>query len=270
MFVNWFGSTGIVIRLALALWPLRRHRRRDAIACRDVESAVAFLRAGAPMGLFDDLAGLTWPAAKWALGLDRLGPRDPNEPEIYIVADYGADTEREIATKARRLAEIAPVEPIPVDDMVALAPDLRGLAELPARFGFLLDHEGGGLTWVGTYGPMDQLEGGARGGIALMERHGHPPLAVCRPMNGGHFAVLRFIERFDRRSPEATANVRALNVALGRMLMDKGYVPYKCPATLYDDVFARLDPGFVDLMRRLKRAVDPNGILNPDRWRLGL
>ena len=39
--------------------------------------------------------------------------------------------------------------------------------------------------------------------------------------------------------------------------------------TLYDEVFKRLDPGFVALMAKLKDAVDPNGILNPDRWRLG-
>jgi FAD/FMN-containing dehydrogenase len=102
-----------------------------------------------------------------------------------------------------------------------------------------------------------------------MEEHGHPPLVVTRPMRAGHFAILRFIERFDRRSEEETGRVRELNVALGRTLMDLGYVPYKCPEVLYDEVFERLDPGFRELMTRLKRAVDPKGILNPDRWRLG-
>jgi FAD/FMN-containing dehydrogenase len=49
--------------------------------------------------------------------------------------------------------------------------------------------------------------------------------------------------------------------------MDLGYVPYKIPETLRDEVLERLDPGFRELMGRLRRAVDPQGILNPDRWR---
>jgi FAD/FMN-containing dehydrogenase len=263
MFVNWFGTTGVVVRLGLTLWP-DRPRRRDVIACRTVAEGVALLRRAGRAGHFHDLAGIGWPAAKWALGLERLGPRDPAEPELYVIAEYETAPQAQQALRA-----MAPTRPVPVTDLVKLAPDLALFAELPARFGFLLDHEGGGLTWVGTFGPMERLAEGAGRGMELMERHGHPPLVVMRPMKGGHFAVLRFIERFDRSSPVETDRVRQLNVALGRMLMDLGYVPYKCPAILYDEVFARLDPGFRDLMERLKRAVDPRGILNPDRWRPG-
>ena len=61
--------------------------------------------------------------------------------------------------------------------------------------------------------------------------------------------------------------VRELNIAVGTMLMDLGFVPYKCPGILYEEVFRRLDPGFVDLLGRLRRAVAPHAILNPDRWR---
>ncbi len=267
MFLNWFGSSGVVVRLGLMLLPLRPHRSREVIACPDVESGIRLMRAGARTGLFDDLAGLGWPAAKWALGLDRLGPRDPGEPELYVMADYGANDRRELQHKRKVLRSLAPAEPISVADLVALAPGLAPFAELPARFSFLLDHEGQGLSWVGTYGPLERLEEGARRGIALLEAHGRPPLVVMRPMKGGHYAVLRFIERFDRRDAAETEGVRGLNVALGRMLLDLGFVPYKCPAILYEEVFARMDPGFRELMSRLKRAVDPHGILNPDRWK---
>ena len=268
MFLNWYGGTGVVVRLALALWPQRSFRRREVIACRDVESGIGLMRAGARTGLFDDLGGLGWPAAKWAFGLDRLDARDPAEPELYVVADYGADTKGELRVKSKRLRELAPAPPIPVEQLIALAPDLAPFAELPARLGFLMDHEGQGLTWVGTFGPMERLEEGARAGMRIVEAAGRPPLVVVRPMKGGHYAVLRFIFRFDRRSDEETALVRALVLELGRALLDLGYVPYKCPETLYEEVARRLDPGFRDLMERLKGTVDPKGILNPDRWRL--
>ena len=56
-------------------------------------------------------------------------------------------------------------------------------------------------------------------------------------------------------------------LALGRMALDLGYVPYKCPDVLLDDVLARMDPGFRETMLRVKRALDPGNVLNPDRWR---
>lgn len=267
MFLNWFGSTGVVTRLAIALWPKRAFRERVILPFKRIEDGIALMRAGARTGLFDDLGGLSWPAAKWAFGLDRLGPRDPNEPELYVIADYGADTKAEMKAKEERLRELASgAPPIPVEELLALAPDLAPFAELPARLGFLLDHEGGGLTWIGTFGPMERLEEGARKGIAIVEGSGNPPLVVVRPMKGGHFAVLRFIFRFDKA--RETEGVRARMVELGRALMDMDYVPYKCPATLYPEVARRIDPGFRALMERLRKAMDPAGILNPDRWKL--
>ncbi|MCK6458993.1 MAG: FAD-binding oxidoreductase [Planctomycetes bacterium] len=267
MFLNWHGGTGVVTRLALALWPKRAFHEREILPFRDLESGIALMRAGARTGLFDDLGGLSWPAAKWAFGLDRLGPRDPREPELYVIADYGADTKAEMKVKEERLRELAPgAPPIPVAELLALAPDLAPFAELPTRLGFLMDHEGGGLTWIGTFGPMERLEEGARAGMRIVEGSGNPPLVVVRPMKGGHYAVLRFIFRFDKARD--TERVRALMVELGRALMDLGYVPYKCPASLYGEVARRIDPGFRALMEKLRKAIDPKGILNPDRWKL--
>lgn len=273
LFLNWFGATGVVVRLGLALWPKRAHRHRDVVACPSVEAAVRLLRAGGRTGLFDDLGGLSWPAAKWALGVERLGARDPAEPEVYVVADYAADDARDLALRARRLRALArdagAEAPVPVEDLLRLAPGLEAFSELPVRLGFLVDHAGGGLSWVGTYGPAEKLVEGAGTGMRVLEAAGHPPLLVTRPMKGGHFAVLRFIERFDRRDPAAVERVRATNVALARALLDLGFVPYKCPGVLLDEVLPRMDPGFRDLMLRVKRLMDPAGILNPERWRLG-
>jgi FAD/FMN-containing dehydrogenase len=267
LFVSWFGTTGIVVRGGFLLWPERACRRRDVVPCRDVEEGVRLMLRGAPTGLFDDLGGLGWPAGKWALGVDDLGPRDPEEPELYVVADYAADTPRELRRKRAALEEISPAPPVAVADLLRLSPELAPFAELPVRLSFLLDHEGGGLSWVGTYGPLHGLAEAARAGIRLLEERGLPPLVVTRPMKGGHYAILRFIERFDRRDEAETARIRDTNLALGRELMDRGYVPYKCPEGLVGELFERLDPGFRTAMERIRAAFDPEGILNPDRWR---
>ena len=38
-------------------------------------------------------------------------------------------------------------------------------------------------------------------------------------------------------------------------------------AALYEEVYARMDPGYREMMTRLRGTLDPNGILNPDRWK---
>jgi hypothetical protein len=149
---------------------------------------------------------------------------------------------------------------------VRLEPRLGRLAEFPTRLDFLLDHPDGGLTWVGTYGPMSRFEHARDRGIEIVERHGFPPTIVARPMKGGHFGVLRFIQIFRRADPADCERVRACNAELCDALLDEGFVMYKTPAWAVSRYRNRLDPGFLRLMAEVKRVLDPRGILNPGRW----
>jgi FAD/FMN-containing dehydrogenase len=45
-------------------------------------------------------------------------------------------------------------------------------------------------------------------------------------------------------------------------------VPYKVPAWAWEQMSGRMDPGYADLLRRVKGLLDPAGIMNPGR--LGL
>jgi glycolate oxidase len=153
-----------------------------------------------------------------------------------------------------------------VEDLVTLEPRFQKFATFPTRLDFLLDHPGGGLSWAGSYGPISRFGAGLDRGLAIMERHGFPPLAVTRAMHGGHFAVLRFIELFDRRDPAERARVAACNAELCDALLEEGYVLYKTPGWAIERYRARLDPGFARLVRGVRDLVDPGRILNPGRW----
>ncbi len=275
LFINWQGITGIVTRLAFTLWPRRAHRRRSVVLCDTPDGGFALMRLGARTGLFDDLGGLSWPTGKMLFGVGKPTIRDPDEPQFFILADYGGDTEEEIRLKEmvfRRCLTTARSQghrlenPLSIESLVRLNPRFQKFVHFPTRLDFLLDHPGGGITWVGTYGPMSRLEEGARRGISLLEKYGQPPIIVSRPMKQGHFGVLRFIQTFDRERPEEVEKMRALNVEVGTALLELGYVPYKCPASLLPLVLSQMDPGFRSLMQRVKDALDPDGILSPGRW----
>jgi len=160
-------------------------------------------------------------------------------------------------------------DPLDLPTLLRLEPRFERLADFPTRLDFLLDHPDGGLTWVGTYGPLSRFERATEQGIAVVERHGFPPIIVARPMKGGHFAVLRFIQVFRRSDPEDRARVHACNVELCDTLGDEGFVMYKTPGWTVAKYQSRLDTGYQRLLKETRALLDPDGILNPGRWELG-
>jgi glycolate oxidase len=277
LFLSWQGTTGIVTKLALQLWPEQPCRSRSFVLAHDRRAALRALRDLPRLGVLQDLGGVSWPAAKMLLGVHHPRERDPEEPEFFLYLDLAAATPALLRAKQdavddllRRLrrAGLRLGEPIDVASLVRLEPRLARFAEFPTRLDFLLDHPDGGLTWVGTYGPMSRLEAACERGVEIVERHGFPPTIVTRPMKGGHFGVLRLIQLFRRRDPADLERVRACNVELCDALLAEGFVMYKTPAWAVERYRDRLDPGFRRLLAEVRRVLDPAGIMNPGRWNL--
>lgn len=274
LFINFQGTTGIVTKLALQLWPKRRLRERVIVPAYEWAGAFEFSRRIARTGLFDECGGFSWPAAKMLFGVAVPAERDPAEPAIFFAVDVSADTHAELALKRAILADtIRGVRalgfhfdaPLDVNALIAASPGFSQFSDLPTRLTFLIDNPGGGLTWIGAYGPMSTMEEAARDGFCVMARHGFPPLLVTRPMKGGHYAVMRFVETFRRADPADVARIRALHAELVEVVLDAGYIPYKLPPSLVPAVMRRMDPGARDLLQRVKAAVDAQHILNPGK-----
>jgi glycolate oxidase len=277
LFVNFQGSTGIVTKMSVQLWPAPKLSRRLWVFSEDLRGSWALIRELARRDICRDVHGISWPAAKMLFGVDKPLVNDPGEPELFVGMDLGGADEEEVSWRereARKIVETHRARGLPIggvlaiDELIEVAPLLSRFAEFPMTLDFLLDHPGGGLTWVGTYGPTMQWEEGADRCAALMLERGFPPILVTRPMKGGHYGVLRMICLFDKDDAAEIEEVRRLQADLLEICVGLGFVPYKAPAWAMEQLRARTDPGFLDLMGRVKQAVDPNGILG--RGRLGL
>jgi FAD/FMN-containing dehydrogenase len=275
LFVSWQGATGIVSRLAVQLWPAPVERERSFVFAHDRAAVLAALSELPRLDVLDDLAALSWPTGKMLLGVDQPRERDPDEPEFFLYLDVGAVSERLLGAKRRELlrwlrdaraAGRRLDDPIDVPALVAVEPRLARFAEFPTRLDFLLDHPGGGLTWVGTYGPLSRFDAACAAGTAIVEAHGFPPTIVARPMKGGHYGVLRFVLLFRRDDEADVDRVRRCTTALCDELIRHGFVMYKTPGWAVARYAERLDPGFLRLTREVKQVLDPDGIMNPGRW----
>lgn len=275
LFVSWHGTTGIASKLAVELWPLQPFRERSFVLAYDRAATLRALRELPALDVLDDLGGLSWPVAKLLFGVTHPRERDPGEPEFFFYVDLSAATRALFDAKRDAVREfirglrrdgLRVEDPIDIPALVRLEPRLGKLAEFPTRLDFLLDHPDGGLTWVGTYGPLSRFDAACTAGIAVVERHGFPPTIVARPMKGGHFAVLRFIQLFRHDDEDDRARVRRCNAELCDVLHGHGFVMYKTPAWAIDRYRPHLDPGFVRLVREVRDVLDPDRIMNPGRW----
>ena len=277
LFVAAQGATGVVTKMAFQLWPMPPLNRRMFILMYDQKSTFQAMRGLSRLGFCDDVGGLSWPTGKMLFGVQHPEAKDPAEPEFFLYLDTSGTDETELALRLELLNNYlqrlrddgARIEaPLDMPTLVRLNPAFAKFAEFPTRLEFLVDHPGGGLSWVGTYGPMSRFDAFGEDGCKIMERHGFPPAIVSRPMKGGHFGVMRFLCTFDKSDADMRRRVREMNVELVESGLSLGFIPYKTPPWTVEQIKDRMNPGFVKLFKQVRGLLDPKGIMSPRSWPL--
>ncbi len=275
LFVAWQGTTGIITKAALHVIPTHPLNERLFVLTYSAHATFEAMRRLCRLEMCDDIGGLSWPVGKMMLGVKRPHPEpDEGEPRFFLYVDLTAEEPEEMAYKKRQLIRVLDdlrragersEAPLDVRSLVKMNPAMQKFAAFPTDLDFLTDHGGGGLTWIGTYGPLSRFDATAERGIAIMVEHGFAPTIVSRPMKGGHFGVLRFLATFDRNDPEEVTRIKRMNRAVLAVVTEAGFIMYKTPSWALREMLPKMDPGFVALMRRVKALLDPQGILNPGK-----
>jgi len=275
LFISWEGTTGIVTKIALSLWPKPRFKKRYLVMTYNYNTAYSLMRSISRTMVCDELAGFSWVAGKMMFLKGGDMKRSDDDPEFLLFIEFSGNTEKELNSKEEIIFDIIKrekdvEEPLDVDVIAKTYPEYSKLAILPTTLDFMLDYGGGGLTWVGSYGPSSTWVKGAIQGSRISEKYGFPPLLVARPMKGGHYQVLRFIITFKKNDTEQKNRVKDCVRELAGFLLDIGYIPYKAPVWAAQMICERMDKNFFELMKRIKYILDPNGIMNPEKWNLHL
>ena len=73
---------------------------------------------------------------------------------------------------------------------------------------------------------------------------------------------------FDPKSSEELKTVEALDQEMTEQFLGMGGIPYRPNVAVHAPMAMSKSVGYYDLLKGIKRAVDPNGIMHPGR--LGL
>jgi FAD/FMN-containing dehydrogenase len=272
LFLGWQGTTGVITKMAVSLWPNPPHNMAITFMPMDLEGAYEIFQSIIRTRLPDDLIGTSFTLNKASVAAYEhkkmfLYPavhREPGEPEFVITAEMTGNTEKELDAKVEAVGEAVKAKckgykytgPETVPSTTAAFP-MQALGVLSS---------GGGLNWVGTYGPMSRWLETVIKGCELQDKYGITRSCYTRIMNEGHFAGLRWMLPYDKEDPALVKRIQDLCADQLDLVIETGYIPYKTPVWAVRQLEEKVSPDWLKLHRRIKATLDPNNIMNPGRW----
>jgi glycolate oxidase len=272
LFLGWQGSTGLVTKMAVNLWPKPEHTIAITFMPMDLEGAYEILQSIIRTRIPDDLIGTSFALNKVGelafshqkMPLYPPTKKLPDEPEFVITAEITGNTENELKAKVEAVGEAVRARcagfkytgPEPAASTTASFP-MQALGVLSS---------GGGLMWVGTYGPISRWLDTVKRGCELQDKYGITRTCYTRIMNEGHFAGLRWMLPYDKGDPDLVKRIESLCAEQLDLVLETGYIPYKTPVWAVRRLEELAGPSWLKLHRRVKEMLDPNNIMNPGRW----
>jgi glycolate oxidase len=272
LFLGWQGTTGVITKAAVSLWPNLQHSNAVTFMAMDLEGAYEIFQTIIRTRIPDDLIGTSFALNKVGvaayehkkMSLYPATQRLTDEPEFVITAEITGNTENELNAKVEAVGEAVKYKckgykftgPDTMPSTTAAFP-MQALGVLSS---------GGGLMWVGTYGPMSRWLETVKRGCELQDKYDITRTCYTRMMNEGHFAGLRWMLPYDKEDPALVKRIQDLCAEQLDMVLETGYIPYKTPVWAVRKLEEMVSPDWLKLHRRVKEMLDPNNIMNPGRW----
>jgi glycolate oxidase len=268
LFEGWFGATGIVSKASIQLWP--KPEVRDALFCKIQELAgfTELIEKLTRSNVCDDICAYSWTGTS---GRKRFQlPERPLEiPELTMDLMISGKSQAEVELKKaiirKIFSEINRTEPR-VEEYSRSPNIMEKVLMIPRPFPFMDLLQGGGTEYLGCYIPIESTDRAYKLGKEVAKETGFQYLHFLRPLRGGHLLAILFIFPFDNRDASQADLVRDCVTEISEQVMELGGVPWK-PAPVTQRAMKKfLDPIYIEFMKKIRRMLDPNGIMARGQW----
>jgi glycolate oxidase len=285
LFVGWQGMTGIVTKCSVAVVPKPAIRKLYGIVYFGLNAADKMFKKLSNTDIIHGDFTFSFETV-----LMMMGQRHPlreirdDEPKLLQGAYLFGNNKKDFKNKERQLIDMAQeitkstgetVQVLPIE--IAATKEVMNYLDLPSNlppfyeFRINTDKDGKkgvGMSWLGTYCNQNNWKAFYEDGYKIMEDHGFDPLIFVKIMDSGHYNVVRFLIPFNKAAEGEATEVRKMLEDLVDVGLPYGAIPYKCPAWAAKKVLKIVDPNWLKLARKIRKTLDPNGIMNPGRWAL--
>jgi FAD/FMN-containing dehydrogenase len=271
LFKGWLGSTGVVTKLGITVHPIPPVLKVFTVSCRNVEDMVSYMMNLATYEICDDLTAVSWWLAQVPIPYPyKPKPEDP--PEWFSFANTNSFTEKEKEAREEIWETVVAEEKKKGTSIqVTQYPEeaLRARTQLPSQIvGSTKNYckmGGAGISWPGTFTPANKWAPVYNDWKKILIEHNLSPSVRMSMYRGVHYGMLRAMIPFNKKSPQETEKARHAIVECLKVDLEHGGMPYKPPVDFAVEINQRAHPGYLELLKRIKKLLDPNDIMNPGK-----
>jgi len=258
LFIGWNGTTGVVTKLALKLYPKPKYED-VMIFLTENENYIPYILfkvTGTEMA--QDVIVMAQPKPDWIGGFQLTS------------ITFTGNSDEEIRFKRKTLRQS-------LDEYIKnkeggfmhLLPDMKAsFLEVPQRsFTLFADvKKGGGFEYVGAMMPIEVLPHAYRGGIYIAEQNGTSYTLMMRVIGSAHCVMCAYAFGFNRADKEDVMRAQKALHEANQLALKLGGIPWKAELPAQQLIIKKMDPNTFELITSIKKLLDPNGIMNPGNW----
>ncbi len=268
MFTGWLGTTGIVTKIGLRVHPMPPYLKVFTTSAENLGDMASYCRTIGNYEICDDITTVSWWLSQVPIPYP-YKPKAEDAPEWVSFATTFSWTEKERDAREeiwRMAMEEEKKKGTTLKEAVYPEEALKARTQLPSRIvGSTKNYTkqaGGGISWPGTFTPLDQWEPVYNEWKKILVNRNLSPAVRATNYRGVHYGMLRAMIPFPKKDPEAVENARQAIVECLKVDLDHGGIPYKPPVDFGKEINSRAHPGYLSLMKQVKSMLDPNNIMN--------
>jgi glycolate oxidase len=259
LFLGWFGSTGIITKVGIRLYPRKRLRDVEVFVVEDPNLVPEVIYRVTHTEMAEDITTSVQPYPPMYQGIIMI--------QIYMTGD----TEEELEFKRKLIwNSLKDLIDSKEGGFMALTPDVRGtLLEMPlsslTKFADVM--RGGGFVYCGAIIPVEKFPDALKRLFEIAERN-QVTLAnqSGRVIGRGHCMMFAFAYPFNREDTASMERAKKALIESYIATLEMGGIPWKPEPSIHGMIIEKMDKGAAELLRCIKKLLDPNGIMSPANW----
>jgi glycolate oxidase len=260
LFLGWLGTTGIVTKLSMQLFPKPSYRDLLLFVSDSTELIPEIIADLSQINLLENCFIITQEKPRWA-------------QRIYYVIVISGQSQAEFETKKRLHNQIFQKHQdkvSPVNEEPALTPLRERFLGVPPFAATAADfRKGGGFEYTGAILPIEVIPRAWQSGIEIAHKYDLLYQLGIQLLPNGHSVMLAYSYPFNRAVAEEADRARGALDETNRLTLELGGVVWKPELPAQKLILERMDAGTRQLIDRIKKMLDPNGIMNPGNWEVG-